>query len=65
MSLYEDAIQSMLNKNNHLDLDLPNFTASKYNKCCWKFLHFFIFYVWNMIFAFGNLFIEEIGKIFY
>ena len=41
MSLYEDAIQSMLDKNNNLDLDLPNFTPTKYNKCCWKFFHFF------------------------
>ena len=45
MSLYEDAIQSMLNKNNHLDLDLPNFTPTKYNKCCWKFLHFFLYFL--------------------
>ena len=52
MSLYEDAIQSMLNKNNHLDLDLPNFTLTKYKKCYWKFLHFFIFNVWNMLFDF-------------
>ena len=56
MSLYEDAIQSMLNKNNHLDLDLPNFTPTKYNKCCWKFLHFFLYFMFGICYLLSEIY---------
>ena len=56
MSLYEDAIQSMLNKNNHLDLDLPNFTPTKYNKCCWKFFHFFLYFMFGICYLLSEIY---------
>ena len=56
MSLYEDAIQSMLNKNNHLDLDLPNFTPTKYNKCCWKFFHFFLYFMFGICYLISEIY---------
>ena len=50
MSSYEDALQEITSKKN-VDLNLPNFTSTKYNKTYWRIIHFWIFinFIWSNI----------------
>ena len=54
MSSYEDAIHEITSKKN-LDLDLPNFTPTKYNKTGWKIIHFFTYFLFGLLYLLTQL----------
>ncbi len=54
MSSYEDALQEITSKKN-VDLNLPNFTSTKYNKTYWRIIHFCTYFFFGIFYLLAEI----------
>jgi hypothetical protein len=54
MSSFENALQEITSKKN-VDLNLPNFTSTKYNKPYWRIMHFTTYFLFALFFLLAQI----------
>ena len=57
MSSFENALQEITSKKN-VDLNLPNFTSTKYNKPYWRIMHFTTYFLFALFFLLAQKYLS-------